>query len=367
MIIRFISLAIYLALVWGSYNQALAQSNPKKSNHPALEQLENQVRSEDHHSLLVPSEYNEIESTSKTRQSTVPAGSMNKLETDRLQEKQTTASVKKDKVSSLSKIEVKLAFDRGRNSYLYGSYKDTVKNLRPLLYPKVLIAQPESLSLSYEYLALAYFYLGEQELAIQTFKDLIYARPEHQLDPVRVPPNAVSLYNQLHDELQSELQQRQEALERQTELEKEREQQSLKQSVILEQQVNQRLVAFLPFGAGQFQNRNPELGYFFLGSELVAVGLSAGFFWGVESMREIDGRFSRQNYPIAQSLQRAQIISGGIALGLMVSGVIQALWRYQDRYNLGNYLDLDSEAESVDEQEAVTEDDLPFVKNQADH
>ena len=120
----------------------------------------------------------------------------------------------------------------------------------------------------------------------------------------------------------------------------------------------------MPFGAGQFQNREPGLGYFFLGSELVAVGLSVGFFWGVESLRELDGRFSRQSYPLAQSLQRAQIISGGIALGLMVSGVIQALWRYQDRYNLGNFLDLDSEAESFQEQEVGTDEDLPFSKTQ---
>lgn len=256
----------------------------------------------------------------------------------------------------LSKLEVKRAFDQGRNSYLYGSYKETVKHLKPLLYPKVLLAQPASLALAYEYLALAYFYLGKQKLAIQAFKDLIYTRPEHQLDPVRVPPNAVSLYNQLHDELQTELQQRQEALERQTALEEERQQQKLKQSIILEQQINQRLVAFLPFGAGQFQNREPGLGYFFLGSELVAVGLSAGFFWGVESLRELDGRYSRQNYSLAQSLQRAQIISGGIALGLMVSGIIQAVWRYQDRYNLGNYLDLDSKDESFHEQEANQSD-----------
>jgi hypothetical protein len=256
--------------------------------------------------------------------------------------------------SSLTFTEVKVAFDRGRNAYLYGSYEEAVKYLTPLIRPKVLIADPQSLSLTYEYLGLAHFYLENELDAVQTFKDLIYFRPEHQLDPVRVPPNAVSLYNQIHDELQAELLIRQEAITRQAELEEEKRLRKLRQSVILEQQVNQRLVAFLPFGAGQFQNRESGLGYFFLGSELVAVGLSAGFFWGVESLRQSDGRFTSQDYLFAQELQRAQIVSGGIALGLIVGGIIQALWRYKDRHDLGNYLDLNEE----DKDESLQEGDL---------
>lgn len=357
--IKFSQAIVCLALFISGGLQVFAQSSPNSTDDRSERNLsKSQEQSQAHNELLIPQEFDK--SIDSPNQAPLKVNSEVENQPDKTSQRQSKTKT----ITSLSKVEVNLAFDRGRNSYLYGSYKETVKNLSPILYPKVLIADPESLSLAYEYLALAYFYLGKQKLAIQTFKDLIYSRPEHQLDPVRVPPNAVSLYNQLHDELQSDLQERQEALERQNELEREREQQKLKQSVILEQQVNQRLVAFLPFGAGQFQNREPGLGYFFLGSELVAVGLSIGFFWGVESLRELDGRFSRQSYPLAQSLQRAQIISGGIALGLMVSGIIQALWRYQDRYNLGNYLDLDSEAESFQEQEVVTDEDLPFSKTQ---
>ncbi len=240
----------------------------------------------------------------------------------------------------LSLSEVKIAFDRGRNAYLYGSYKEAVKNLTPLLKPEVLIAEANNLTLAYEYIGLAHFYLGEESTAIMFFKDLIYFRPEHKLDPVRVPPNAVSLYNQLHNELQTELILRQEAMNRQVELEEDRRLKKLRQPIILEQQVNQKLIALLPFGAGQFQNREPGLGYFFLGSELIAVGLSAGFFWGIESLRQEDGRFITEDYLLAQQLQRAQLVSGGVAMGLMVSGILLALWRYQDRHDLGNYLDL---------------------------
>ena len=214
-----------------------------------------------------------------------------------------------------------------------------------------MIADPQMLTLAYEYLGLAHFYLGHKERATGYFKDLIYFRPEHRLDPVRVPPNAVSLYNQLHIALQEELTQRQEAMARQSELEEERRLRKMRLPIVLERQVNQKLIAFLPFGAGQFQNQEPGLGYFFLGSELIAVGLSAGFFWGVESLRQSDGRFMKRDYLFAQQLQRAQLISGGVAIGLMVSGVILALLRYQDRHDLGNYLDLNQleQDEYIDE------------------
>jgi hypothetical protein len=103
--------------------------------------------------------------------------------------------------------------------------------------------------------------------------------------------------------------------------------------------VNQRLIAALPFGAGQFQNRDESLGYFFLASELIAVGLSTGFFWGVESLRLPNGRYAKEDYLTARQLQRAQIVSGGIAVGLMVSGVIHAFVTFKPRHDVGNYLD----------------------------
>ena len=232
-------------------------------------------------------------------------------------------------------------FDQGRNAYLYGSYADAVRVLTPLVRPDVLISDPEELALSYEYLGLAHFYLGQLDQAESFFTDLIYFRPDDRLDPVQVPPKAVSLYNQLRLRLQNEIKERQRALLRQEELEEERRRKKMRQQVILERQVNQRLVALLPFGIGQFQNRDKSLGYFFMASEIIALGLSAGFFWSIEGLRQSDGRFAREDFSVAQRLQKAQIISGGVTIGLALSGIIHALWRFKDHHDLGNYLDPD--------------------------
>ena len=245
----------------------------------------------------------------------------------------------------LKEAEVRLSFSHGCNAYVYGSYKEAVSKLTRLVRPQVLLNTSDDLETAYKYLGLAHFYLNQEELAQEFLRDLLYLNPQHKFDAAKIPPNAMSFINQLRLELQSKINQRQTALNNQRELNKRRELERSRQLIILEQQVNQRLVAFVPFGAGQFQNQDPGLGYFFLASELVAVGMSAGFFWGVESLRLPNGRYSRDSYIFAHQLQRAQVISGGIAIGLMMSGVIHALLTFKKRHDVGNYLDSDLQYE----------------------
>ena len=245
----------------------------------------------------------------------------------------------------LNESEVRLSFSHGCNAYVYGSYKEAVTKLTRLVRPQVLLNTSEDLETAYKYLGLAHFYLDQKELAQEFLRDLLYLNPQHKFDAAKIPPNAMSFINQLRLELQSKISQRQSALNQQRELNKRRELERSRQLIILEQQVNQRLVAFVPFGAGQFQNRDQGLGYFFLASEVIAVGMSAGFFWGVESLRLPNGRYSKDNYAFVQQLQRAQVISGGVAVGLMISGVIHALLNFKKRHDVGNYLDSDLQYE----------------------
>ena len=253
----------------------------------------------------------------------------------------------------LNEAEVRLSFSHGCNAYVYGSYQEAVSKLTRLVRPQVLLNTSDDLETAYKYLGLAHFYLGQQELAQEFLRDLLYLNPQHKFDAAKIPPNAMSFINTLRLELQSKINQRQTALDHQRKLNKRRQLERSRQLIILEQQVNQRLVAFVPFGAGQFQNRDQGLGYFFLASEVIAVGMSAGFFWGVESLRLPNGRFSKDDYAVAQQLQRAQVVSGGIAVGLMVSGVIHAVLNYKKRHDVGNYLDSDLQYEDdIDPEDA---------------
>lgn len=230
---------------------------------------------------------------------------------------------------ALTSAEIDEAFERGKNAYLYGAYSLTVACLEPLITPDLLISNPEELALGYEYLALAHFYLERLPQAEGLFKSLIFFRPSYELDPVRVPPDAVTFYARLRDALAGELKERQVALDEQRAREAEALRSQMSREVIIEQRVNSRFVALLPFGIGQFQNQDPVAGYTFMISEGLLAAASAALFWSIESMRLPNGRFARQDLSAARDLQTAQVLTGGGALGLMVGGVIHALIFYE--------------------------------------
>ncbi|MEE2645228.1 MAG: hypothetical protein VYD19_09875 [Myxococcota bacterium] len=178
---------------------------------------------------------------------------------------------------------------------------------------------------SYSYLGLAHFYLNNQALARRSFTALIFFQPEHQLDPVQVPPEAVSFFNTIRESLTEELVARQALLQGRG---AQKESVALRET-ILERQVNSPLVAVLPFGVGQFQNGDTFSGQVFLLTELLTAGLSAGFFWYIESKRGRDGRFPREELSGLKQAQQAQLLTGGLSLGLMLVGAAHALLTFQ--------------------------------------
>ena len=61
-------------------------------------------------------------------------------------------------------------------------------------------------------------------------------------------------------------------------------------------------------------------------------------------------------------MQRAQVISGGVAIGLMVSGIAHALWNFKQRHNLGNHLDSNPRYDD----EMILDDDFTQVGLESD-
>ena len=218
-------------------------------------------------------------------------------------------------------------FEEGRNAYLYGNYQQAIDLLTPLLEPTLQLAAPEQVSEAYSLLGLAHFYLNHSADAERVFSALIFFQPEHQLDPVQVPPEAVSFFNALRERLADQLLARQQILSRSTVPEEE----VSERVVVLEQQLNSPFVAALPFGIGQFQNGDQLAGSLFLISELLMTSLSAGLFWYIEAHRGPGGRFPREDFDRLQRAQQVQLISGGLSVGLMVIGAAHALLTFQPR------------------------------------
>ena len=224
----------------------------------------------------------------------------------------------------------RLEFRDAENAYLYGDYARVVKILSRLVDPEVVLTDPEQVAQAYERLGLAHSYLRHDDEARIYFEKLIRFRPGWKLNPALVPPTTVRVFDSVREALADELErERQRLLQFQREEEEKRRLAQTTQ-VLVEKRRNSRLVALVPFGAGQFQNGQPITGALFLGSEVLAVSLSIGFFAAVEDLRLSNGRFASEDVGRATTIQNAQLVSGGVALALMAAGVIHALATFED-------------------------------------
>ncbi|HEY1955905.1 MAG TPA: hypothetical protein VGH28_09830 [Polyangiaceae bacterium] len=111
---------------------------------------------------------------------------------------------------------------------------------------------------------------------------------------------------------------------------------------------NSRLVALLPFGIGQFENRRTALGWFFLLTEGAAVLTTAALF--IPYRYNIDQANSVLNDPtpmpldqriktydlyaaVAQNLRTADFITLGALGGLVIAGIVQAELDFKPRFS----------------------------------
>lgn len=217
------------------------------------------------------------------------------------------------------------------NSYLYGDYPRVVAKLTPLVEPDIRLADPENVARAYELLGLAHSFLNKPEPARKFFAKLIRFRPDKRLNPMLVPPTTIAFFDQIRAELEQEIAKERAALRKAREEEAARRKAASTTKLLVETRRNSRLVAAMPFGLGQFQNDDPIMGATFLGTEVLAAGLSFGFFAAVEQLRQPSGRFQPQDKSQAETLQQAQLISGGVALALMVAGVIHAQITFEEQ------------------------------------
>lgn len=220
------------------------------------------------------------------------------------------------------------------NSYLYGDYARVLRKVVPVIEPDLQLSETSRIARAYELAGLAAFFLEDRKSAQRHFEKLIRLRPDFTLDPVKVPPPAISFFDNLRDNLKEEIARIGKALQKHAEEEARQKRLANQVQIRRDIKVNSRTVAFLPFGVGQFQNGDHSLGQFFLSSELIAAAASVGFFLGVESMRTESGRFRTSDVTRAKQLRNVQMITGVTSLALALVGVAQAQFSFQSRTTL---------------------------------
>ncbi len=215
----------------------------------------------------------------------------------------------------------------GRLQFEYKNFEKAIELLADLLHPEVELAREEDIVAAREMLGLAYFYTGREEAAREEFKALLYLEPKHRLDPFLVPPPAVQFFDAIRQdpELKTRLEQiereRREAAEQARRSERKP---SVVRRIYLERTSRKRwrVLAFMPFGLGQFQNDDDALGIVMASTQGLAL-LTNAVCWTLRWTLEEPGGGYRDP-SIARGLQIGQYSALGVFAGLYLWSVIDA-------------------------------------------
>lgn len=233
--------------------------------------------------------------------------------------------------------------DKARAMYLQKNYPEAEKRLRALIDPSTGLKDTTLLSQARMYLVATLMAEGKRDEAQEILSKLILEDSTFEPDPLSFPSDVINTFFDVRTQLQEKL--RQDALdaarreaEKRAKAEEDRRRQEawlarVKQMATEEKITtrNTRLVALLPFGAGQFQNREPVLGYIFLGTESA---LALGTLITVPMFVYADGRANGQGADLehkaavykdrADTIRTVNLSLVGALAAVAIGGIVQA-------------------------------------------
>jgi hypothetical protein len=243
--------------------------------------------------------------------------------------------------------------DKGRNAYLTRQYDEADARFKTMLDPKTgTLHDPVLVTAAYMYWGAVMIAKQRPKDASALFEQLLLKDPHYEPDPLSFPTDVLDAFsdtrNRIRDRLNAAAQEqaRREAEKRaREEAEKKRQ---IARVAMLEKLASEeksterhsRFIAFMPFGAGQFQNHEPVLGWIFLGAEaaFVITGTIAVplFYSEVRASRDlyVEGNGSRSadaNAAIARAngYRVLNLASYGAFLVTATVGIIQANAKFE--------------------------------------
>jgi len=173
--------------------------------------------------------------------------------------------------------------EKARAAYLARNYAEAEERLRALTDAKTGVKELTLLSQARMYLGAVHLAQGRREQAVDVFEKLILEDPPFEPDPLGYPSDVINTFIDVRVQLQERIRQAaQNAAKLEAEKRARAEEEKRRQEAWLatvkrmatEEKItvkNSRLVASLPFGAGQFQNGDTILGWTFFAAETALV------------------------------------------------------------------------------------------------
>ncbi|MGZ3442645.1 MAG: hypothetical protein ACXVDD_24155, partial [Polyangia bacterium] len=197
------------------------------------------------------------------------------------------------------------ALQQGRTAYDRGDYGRAIDTINPLLYPSIELGTEDEVVSAHKLLALSYFFVNKSKEAEQEVTSLLALRPNYQLDPIVDPPVAVRFFEDVRrrqgDRI-NELKKRElEETERAQKEEAQRlaEARARAQRIYVDRTVERhsRLIALLPFGAGQAQNGQTAKAIAFGVTEGVFAITSVAAYFALENKYPVDPTTGHRQFP----------------------------------------------------------------------
>ncbi|HEX8796780.1 MAG TPA: hypothetical protein VF765_37770 [Polyangiaceae bacterium] len=234
--------------------------------------------------------------------------------------------------------------EKAHNAYVARQYDEAEMRLRALLDAKTgTLVDPDKVADARMYLAATLLAEKKNDEANALLEQLLIDRPDYQPDPLRVSLEAIDALTDARTRIRDKLaaiqaEKVRKAQEEKAKIEAERVKQQIRvqqleqlASTEIIEHPNSRLLAMVPFGAGQFQNGQTALGWTFLLSEgalAIGSGIGAGFWYYYvqqtqAAVRDNTGTAPQYNQLAQTSSYVGDSLFAGFAL-LAVIGVVHA-------------------------------------------
>jgi hypothetical protein len=229
------------------------------------------------------------------------------------------------------------ALAQGRTAYDRGDYGRAIDTINPLLYPSIELGTEDEVVSAHKLLALSYFFVNKSKEAEQEVTSLLALRPNYQLDPIVDPPVAVRFFEDVRrrqgDRITTLKKRELEETERAQKEEERRlaEVRAKAQRVYLDRTVERhsRLIALLPFGAGQAQNGQTTKAILFGVGEGVLAATSLAAYYSLEYRYPIDSTTGHRVFPASEqntatTLLTLQLVAGAAFWATLAWGILDA-------------------------------------------
>ena len=233
-------------------------------------------------------------------------------------------------------------FTNAKNAFEAGEYEAAINRFNELL--KSGLQNPSLVLEVHKLLGISYLFTKNRDAAEKHFIKLLTQLPNYTLDPLLYPIEVVDFFTEIKRQNQKRLDQlarvqAQQEERRRAEEERRRkaEIEKLRRNVYLERERKQhsRLVAVMPFGAGQFQNKHKVKGALFLSSELLLIGTAITSYFLHAGLRKraaksFDNPEDRENHELREKVYRiTNHASLGTLAAVMAAGIVDSLYFFQ--------------------------------------